>query len=133
VLRQRSPCALITDDEPIDNRRDGAGEEHERESQVDGNSPWEGKAKHGNDDGHQHQKSEEKAEEPILTPETGQAHWGQRSADDQAPHRGHALWVRFEDAALTVRRWCMFSYLKRFDDCGPSKGRTNIIGRFDPN
>jgi hypothetical protein len=56
---------------PVD-RRDCPGEEHEREGQVDGNSPWARKSKHRNDDGHQHQKAEKETEEPILAPETGQ-------------------------------------------------------------
>jgi hypothetical protein len=54
---------------PVD-RRDCPGEEHKREGQVDGNSPWPGQAKHRNDDRHQHQKCEKEAEEPILAPET---------------------------------------------------------------
>ena len=45
-------------------------------------------------------------------------HWGQRSADDQAPHRWHALWVRFGTISLPVHRCRIFH---------------SIIGQFHPN
>ena len=39
-------------------------------------------------------------------------HWGQRSADDQAPHRWHALCVRFGTTSLPVHRCRIFHFLE---------------------
>ena len=72
-------------------------------------------------------------------------HWGQRSADDQAPHRGHALCVPFGTASLTLHRCRIFHFLKPRNKAIPSKsmsachriwrlpGRRNIMDQFHPN
>ena len=71
-------------------------------------------------------------------------HWGQRSADDQAPHRGHALCLRFGTTALPVHR-CRISFLAHPNEVppqasrlvpgqpnmvAPTGGRRNIIDQF---
>ena len=49
-------------------------------------------------------------------------HWGQRSADDQAPHRGHALCLRFGTTALPVHR-CRISFLAHPNEVPPQASR----------
>src|ERR1017187_1656821 len=74
-------------------------------------------------------------------------HWGQRSADDQAPHRGHALCLRFGTTALPVHR-CRISLPRTPQQSAPPpknpirawrteygacRGRRNIIDQFHSN
>ena len=49
-------------------------------------------------------------------------HWGQRSADDQAPHRGHALCLRFGTTALPVHR-CRISLPRTPQRSAPQASR----------
>ena len=52
--------------------RDCTGEKHEREREVDCDSPWARLADHRNENSHKHQECEEEAQVPILAPETRQ-------------------------------------------------------------
>jgi hypothetical protein len=73
-------------------------------------------------------------------------HWGQRSADDHAPHRGHALCLRFGTTALPVHRCRISRFLEHPNEVAPQasrlvlatefgayRGRRNIIDQFHPN
>jgi|SRR5450759_406392 len=72
-------------------------------------------------------------------------HWGQRSADDHAPHREHVLCVRFGTTALPYHRCRSFNSSNAPTIWPPSKsisachriwrlpGSRNIINQFHPN
>jgi len=73
-------------------------------------------------------------------------HWGQRSADDQAPQRGHSLWVRFGTTSLPVHRCRIWTSSNTSREPPTSKSsrrchqiwrlpgaRRNIIDQFQPN
>jgi hypothetical protein len=48
-------------------------------------------------------------------------HWGQRSADDHAPHRGHALCLRFGTTALPVHRCRISRLLEHPNEVAPKQ------------
>jgi len=48
-------------------------------------------------------------------------HWGQRSADDHALHRGHALCLRFGTTSLSVHRCRIFDFLEHPNEVAPQQ------------
>jgi hypothetical protein len=48
-------------------------------------------------------------------------HWGQRSADDHAPHREHVLCARFGTTALPFHRCRIFHFLERPNEMAPKQ------------
>jgi hypothetical protein len=57
-------------------------------------------------------------------------HWGQRSADDQAPHRGHAPWGSFGATALPVHRCCISPRLE-LSKGGPLASRLVLVTELE--